>query len=81
MEGWDLKQAIAISADGLTVVGWGYAPDGGEEAWLAYLGQSSAVEIPAASNTGLALLGVLLAAAAVAALRSSLRWTLSQRSK
>lgn len=70
MEGWDLEQATAISADGLTVVGWGYGPDGSEEAWLAYLGQPSAVEVPAASNAGLALLGVFLAAAAVVALRS-----------
>jgi len=70
MDGWDLEQATAISADGLTVIGWGYGPDGGEEAWLAHLGQPSAVEIPAASTAGLGLLGVLLAAAAVLALRS-----------
>lgn len=70
MEGWDLEQATAISADGLTVVGWGYGPDGGEEAWVAYLGESNAAEIPSASAAGLALLGVVIAAAAVVALRS-----------
>ncbi len=70
IEGWDLEQATAISADGLTVVGWGYVPDGGQEAWVAYLGQPSLVEIPTASNAALALFGTLLAAAAFVTLRS-----------
>ena len=69
MTGWDLEQATAISADGLTVVGWGYSPHGGEEAWVAYLGQPSVVEIPTASNAGLVLFGLLLAAAAFGVLR------------
>lgn len=69
MAGWDLEQATAVSADGLTVVGWGYSPRGGEEAWVAYLGPPSVAEIPAASRAGLVLLGLLLAAAALAILR------------
>lgn len=69
MAGWDLEQATAVSADGLTVVGWGYNPAGDEEAWVANLGQPSLVEIPTASNAALALFGALLAAAGLAALR------------
>jgi probable HAF family extracellular repeat protein len=70
VEGWDLEQATAISADGLTVVGWGYGPEGGEEAWIAFLGHASVVEIPTASSVGLAMFGALLATAALAVLRS-----------
>lgn len=69
LEGWDLEQATAVSADGLTVAGWGYSPFGGEEAWVAYLGQTSVVEIPAASGAGLVLLGLVVAGAGVMALR------------
>lgn len=64
-----LEQATAVSADGLTVTGCGYNPAGDEEAWVAYLGQSSVVEIPTASNAALALFGALLAVAAMVALR------------
>lgn len=69
MAGWSLEQAIAVSADGLTVTGWGYNPAGDEEAWVAHLGQPSLVEIPTASNAALALFGVLLAVAGLVALR------------
>jgi len=43
--GWDLEAALAISADGSTIVGWGYNPDGNKEAWVANI---SAVPVPAA---------------------------------
>jgi probable HAF family extracellular repeat protein len=35
LEGWDLESARAISADGLTIVGYGVNPDGLDEAWIA----------------------------------------------
>ncbi len=70
MAGWDLEQAIAVSADGTTIVGWGYNPAGDQEAWVAHLGQQSLVEIPTASNATLVLFGALLALAALVALRS-----------
>jgi hypothetical protein len=74
MEGWDLEEATAVSGDGRTVVGWGYNPAGEEEAWVAYLGQPSVVEIPAASGLGLAMFGALLATAALAVLHSRRSW-------
>jgi probable HAF family extracellular repeat protein len=69
MAGWDLEQATAISPDGLTVGGWGYNPQGDREAWLAYLGGPSVVEIPSSSNAGLVLFAVLLATGAFLLLR------------
>lgn len=69
IEGWDLELATAISDDGLTVVGWGYNPDGDEEAWIAYLGQPSLVEIPTVSDKALISLAALLAVTALATLR------------
>ncbi|MEO8195298.1 MAG: PEP-CTERM sorting domain-containing protein [Thermoanaerobaculia bacterium] len=69
MAGWDLETATAISPDGLTVGGWGYNPQGDPEAWLAYLGEPSVVEIPALSNVGLVLFAVLLATGAFLLLR------------
>ena len=35
LAGWTLTQATAISADGLTIVGLGFNPDGRNEAWIA----------------------------------------------
>ena len=69
IDGWDLEQATTISADGLTVVGSGFNPAGDEEAWIAYLGAPSLIEIPTASNTALTALAALLALAGVAQLR------------
>jgi uncharacterized membrane protein len=69
VEGWSLQQATAVSADGQTVTGWGYNPEGDEEAWIAYLGPAGLVEIPTTSRTALALFGAFLASAAVFALR------------
>ncbi|MCU7241850.1 MAG: PEP-CTERM sorting domain-containing protein [Microcystis aeruginosa WS75] len=37
LTGWTLSYANAISADGLTVVGWGTNPSGNREAWIASL--------------------------------------------
>lgn len=69
MAGWDLESATAISPDGLTVGGWGYNPQGDLEAWLAYLGEPSVVEIPALSNAGSILFAAFLASASLLFLR------------
>jgi uncharacterized membrane protein len=34
MDGWRLDTALAISADGTSVAGWGYRPDGRVQSWL-----------------------------------------------
>ena len=38
LTGWSLTEALAITPDGLTIVGYGTNPDGLTEAWRAYLG-------------------------------------------
>ena len=35
LDGWHLTVAKGISADGLTIVGYGVNPDGLNEAWIA----------------------------------------------
>lgn len=37
LNGWLLSEAVGISADGMTIVGYGFNPDGQTEAWLANL--------------------------------------------
>jgi len=37
LTGWTLAEASGISADGMTVVGWGYDPSGNIEGWVATL--------------------------------------------
>lgn len=34
---WFLEDARGVSADGLTIVGWGHNPDGDTEAWIAHI--------------------------------------------
>jgi uncharacterized membrane protein len=34
LDGWRLDTATAISADGTTIAGWGYRPDGRVQSWL-----------------------------------------------
>lgn len=34
LDGWHLDTAISISADGSTIAGWGYNPDGRVQSWL-----------------------------------------------
>ncbi|HVZ93240.1 MAG TPA: hypothetical protein VG797_01905 [Phycisphaerales bacterium] len=36
LTGWTLTEARGISADGLTITGWGVNPSGNEEAWIAH---------------------------------------------
>jgi probable HAF family extracellular repeat protein len=70
MTGWDLERAEAISADGLAIAGWGYNPEGGVEAWVAYLGQPSVLEIPSLSRHFLVAFALLLAVTALVVIRS-----------
>ena len=37
LEGWWLENALGLSADGLTIVGRGYNPDGYTEGWVAHI--------------------------------------------
>jgi probable HAF family extracellular repeat protein len=37
LTGWALREATGISADGLSIVGWGINPSGQTEAWIASL--------------------------------------------
>lgn len=47
LAGWYLREAHAISVDGNAIVGTGYNPSGGIEAWIAFIGDTpSAVEAP-----------------------------------
>ncbi len=39
LTGWVLEDANGISADGSTIVGWGFNPDGNREGWIARIGQ------------------------------------------
>jgi probable HAF family extracellular repeat protein len=45
LAGWTLTEAAAVSADGLSVVGWGKNPDGNEEAWVATFDATTAAPI------------------------------------
>jgi probable HAF family extracellular repeat protein len=74
LAGWDLFEATAVSADGSTVVGWGYH-DGQIEVWRAYLGEGTgppgpAVDVPTVSAPGLALLALALGLGGLLVLRS-----------
>jgi uncharacterized membrane protein len=37
VSGWSLTEATGVSADGFTIVGYGYNPSGQQEAWVANL--------------------------------------------
>jgi probable HAF family extracellular repeat protein len=40
LTGWTLEEALDISDDGLTIVGYGHNPSGDQEAWRAVLGST-----------------------------------------
>jgi hypothetical protein len=66
LTGWRLSKAMGISADGLTIVGWGSNASRPSEAWIARLDSTTnppPVSVPEPSNIfGLGLLGLGLAA-------------------
>ena len=41
LTGWQLNNATGISADGLTIVGYGPNPNGDTEAWIAVIPEPS----------------------------------------
>jgi hypothetical protein len=45
LTGWTLLNATGVSADGLTLVGNGRNPNGADEAWIAYLGETGTAPI------------------------------------
>jgi hypothetical protein len=61
LTGWTLVAAQAVSADGLTIVGYGTSPSGSSEAWVADL-HTAASGVPEPST--LILMGAGLAALA-----------------
>jgi probable HAF family extracellular repeat protein len=60
LDGWSLQNAIAISSDGRTVVGWGISPSGKGAPWLAFLG----TEVPEPTSWLLLVIGFTFALAA-----------------
>lgn len=56
LTGWTLIEALAVSADGISIVGRGINPAGQEEAWLARIGPSSVVPEP--STLALLTIGI-----------------------
>lgn len=58
-EGWILQFANGISADGLTLAGWGLNPDGIGEAWIGTLSAHPAAVPEPATCAALAGLGAL----------------------
>lgn len=44
--GWTLTEAMAISGDGNTIVGYGVNPDGNTEAWLANIAAINLIAVP-----------------------------------
>ena len=61
MTGWTLIQAYAVSNDGRVIVGWGFGPDGHDEAFYARLDEP--MGLPSLGFAGLlALVGMLASA-------------------
>ena len=66
--GWRLIEARGISADGATIVGTGWNPQGHLEAWVAHLPTYPTPVIPTVSGWSLILLGVFLTMSATVVL-------------
>lgn len=56
LAGWQLTVATDLSADGLSIVGRGFNPDGVLEAWLVRLDRS--IDVPEPATLAIALLAV-----------------------
>lgn len=54
LTGWNLEDAVGISADGLTITGSGRNPDGQREAWVAFLPEPSTALLVALGLAGTA---------------------------
>ncbi len=52
LAGWSLLSAADISADGLTIVGYGLNPAGNEEAWVARIPESGTWVLAAVAGVG-----------------------------
>jgi uncharacterized membrane protein len=50
LQGWTLYEATAVSADGLTIAGYGQAPDGTYQGWVARLDPGSDFPLAALGN-------------------------------
>jgi uncharacterized membrane protein len=51
---WELRTAYGISADGRTIVGYGFNPDGQSEAWIAHIPEPSTLCLVAVGALALA---------------------------
>ncbi|MCH9023676.1 MAG: PEP-CTERM sorting domain-containing protein, partial [Planctomycetes bacterium] len=49
----NLSQAKGISADGLTIVGWGRNPSGNSEAWIATIPEPATLSLLALGSLAL----------------------------
>jgi uncharacterized membrane protein len=54
LSGWTLQQSVGISADGLTIIGYGTNPDGNTEGWIAVIPEPAAL-----GSAGLAAIGLM----------------------
>jgi probable HAF family extracellular repeat protein len=57
LTGWTLRSAYGISADGLTIIGYGINPDGNYEAWRAVVPVQASLLLLGTCLLGLAGLG------------------------
>jgi probable HAF family extracellular repeat protein len=59
--GWTLREALAVSSDGLTIAGMGFNADGNTEGWVAQLDSLPGVPLPAGAWLLASALAALLA--------------------